>query len=289
MITLLRNELTGRVESAKAALYRRSDGYACPGCGVPMYVAESPRGVAHGRCYPGVTHQAGCPCVGLESSKSCIDIDAIDLDYLTRAIMTPPGTGGGGGGDDPPRPPKSHDAHEKKLDSLRHIFQLGLCEIKDCKITSQIWLHDFLLNRATVYRAMSSNEDLGTKAVVAKPEYRIDSNMVIRFAVCTSIKAADGWEKAMKILDMRFHDREQYEKIANKLFVKATDSIKGYRWLPRFSWVLVYGDWKGLPYGDCKQYCRKNCATSWRCTGYQSADCTVPAHQIYCPPTNKIR
>lgn len=290
MIGIVRNKRTGLPVLASDAYGNKGDQHECLGCGVDLCLVQSPGGIPYARRYPGRYHAAGCPCNTMETTGYTYNLEEIDLDELHNAIMTPPSDGKGGGkGPGHPGGPRTDDGKHKKVSGLKHIYQLGLCNARDFEISNRYRLRDLILNRYTLPATMGSNDDIGRKLVVVKPDRFDRASMAIRFVAFSVYGRAK--ENVMKVFDLRFRDQVAFDRLRAKLFAWGqTDDKMGPKWLPRYDYVIVYGDWIGLPADDCSRYCRRsNCNGKWRCTGYQYADCTVPTHQIYCPPDHKRR
>lgn len=200
------------------------------------------------------------------------------------AVAAP--TGGGGGN---PGPPRREDEKQLRPNSLKHIYQLGLCAVRDFALNATTRLRDILLNRFTVHTVMDNNADIGPRAVVAKPDFVISSNMTIRFMVYTSVRRANNWVRVSKVFDLRFADKEKFNQYVKKLFNMSQMPNGSVRYESRYEWVLIYGHWQSVSAGECKAYCRKKCDGNWPCMGYQWAECSVPAHQIYCPAELRLK
>lgn len=290
MVTTLKNSKTGLVESAQAAYRHRPDGHVCVGCDVPMCPMQSSKGQFFARLYPGKKHVDGCPCTILERNKRIIDIEITDSEFFDRSIMTSISKRIGGDSGGHPGPPKADKESVTCIRSLRHLFQLGLCNARDFALNASTKLSDILLNRFTLHTVMRNNACVGPKAIVAKPDFVIRSSMTIRFCAFAHIKRRGVWVKASKVFDLRFCDKELFTKYMEKLFLVERTETGSERYISRYHSVLIYGHWIALSMDVCNNgICRRSCTGSWPCTGYQYAECPVPAHQIYCPPKNKVK
>lgn len=288
MLTTLLNKRIDLTVSAEKAILQKHEQYFCPGCEVPQYPTRSQRGNAYSKCFPGNPHAPNCPCIGLAQDNRCINIDDTDIGYLDKCIMTAVAapTGGCGGN---PGPPRREDEKQLSPNSLKHIYQLGLCSVRDFALNATTRLRDILLNRFTIHTVMDNNLDIGPRAVVAKPDFVIFSTMTIRFAAFTSVRRGNDWVRVSKIFDLRFADKEKFDQYVKKLFYEVQMPNGTVRYESRYEWVLIYGRWKSVSAGECKAYCRKRCDGNWPCRGYQWAECSVPAHQIYCPAELRLK
>lgn len=289
MLTTLQNKRTGLTISAEKALLLKNEQYSCPGCNTPQYPTRSKCGNAYSKCFPGNPHAPNCPCIGLAEDGRCINIDDTDIAYLDKCIMSAVAspTGGGGGGN--PGPPRRKDEKQIRPNSLKHLYQLGLCSVRDFVLNETTHLRDIILNRFTVHTVMDNNTDIGPRAIIVKPDYVVSFAMTIRFMVYTSIRRGNNWVKVSKVFDLRFADKDNFDQYVKKLFNKTQIPSGSVRYKSRYEWVMIYGHWKAVCAEECKMFCRKQCDGNWPCTGYQWAECFVPAHQIYCPAELKLK
>lgn len=285
MITLVRNNRTGKPESTERAIKHKEDGHSCISCGCAMRIYRSSAGNACARVAIHRTHEKGCACITHQEDKRAIDITRTDLQRIDKCIMSPPneGTGGEGGG---PGKPRTGNERVSEIKSLKDMYVMGLCSVKDFALNENVWLHQILLNRHTVYTVLNDNEDVGNRAVLARPSGVNWDTLSIHFWIGTILKKVDEEQKVSKMLVLQFDNENEFKKQVNRLFSKN----EGYGYASKYDRVLIYGhNWTAKEQTDCKTWCKNStCTGDWVCSGLQYTECRYPSHQIYLPKAHKI-
>lgn len=177
-------------------------------------------------------------------------------------------------------------ASEPVILPCRTLSQLWKAEIHEFKANDRVgtqlrsdiflWYKDF--NRFFVCR-----DDLGKRVLALRPRWPVNrSNAILFAAFSTDLKTNVRKKKNFVLV---FDDRREYNQACKKLFVRNTASSGISTTAPKYSMVLVAGDWTEL---DEEKYMAYKVETGDYCYGAQISNFSSK-NQIYALQKYKIK
>ena len=268
------------IDKRTGSTVRAEDAYSgqrlnCPYCGVdvhPVLGVETP----FYRCYEGGEH-TNCICKQLDRSNRVYDPQLTDISQLFDNLFHPVrekeepfwesdedeglidpeledealyGTESEYGTDadtDESDEEEGKPASEPVILPCRTLSQLWKAEIHEFNANDRVgtqlrsdiflWYKDF--NRFFVRR-----DDLGKRVLALRPRWPVNRSNAILFAAFSTDRKTNVRKKKNFVLV--FDDRREYNQACKKLFVRNTESSGISSTAPKYSMVLVAGDWTEL-------------------------------------------
>ena len=172
--------------------------------------------------------------------------------------------------------------------------------ILPCRTLSQLWkaeIHEFKANdrvgtqlRSDIFlwykdfnRFFVCRDDLGKRVLALRPRWPVNRSNAILFAAFSTDRKTNVRKKKNFVLV--FDDRREYNQACKKLFVRNTESNGISSTAPKYSMVLVAGDWTEL---DEEKYMAYKVETGDYCYGAQISNFSSK-NQIYALQKYKIK
>ena len=288
--------------------------YECPYCGVdvhPVLGVETP----FYRCYEGGEH-TNCICKQLDRSNRVYDPQLTDASQLfdnlfhpVREKEEPSWESDEDEGLVDPEPEEEYlygdeseygtDADTDESDE-EEGKPASEPVILPCRTLSQLWKAEIHLFEADdrIGSHLRSNiflwfkdfddffthrKDLGKRVLAVRPRWPVNKSNAILFD--TFSKDQDTKMYKNKNFVLVFDDRREYNQACKKLFVRNTESSGISSTAPKYSMVLVAGDWTEL---DEEKYMAYKVETGHYCYGAQISNFSSK-NQIYALQKYKIK
>ena len=298
---------------------RAEDAYSgqrlqCPYCGVdvhPVLGVETP----FYRCYEGGEH-TNCICKQLDRSNRVYDPQLTDASQLFDNLFHPVrekeelswesdedeglidpeledetryGNESEYGADvdtDEDEEEEGKPAAEPVILPCRTLSQLWKAEIHEFNANDRVGSHlrsDIFLWYKDFNRFFVRRDDLGKRVLALRPRWPVNrSNAILFAAFSTDLKTNVRKKKNFVLV---FDDRREYNQACKKLFVRNTESSGISSTAPKYSMVLVAGDWTEL---DEEKYMAYKVETGDYCYGAQISNFSSK-NQIYALQKYKIK
>lgn len=272
-------------ELVQASNVKSGRPYYCTTCRCRMYKTHKDD-THYFALVPGINHTS-VVCDQIEKSRTVHNAALTMRDRFHAWLMTAtePGNGGGGGrvpgapgvpgGDGGPliRELPYRTIKDLYLNSLHMMddFDMG-----DCMLT------DLIISKITSGCIMMDNNALGPRVVQTLIDNYFDDRKAISFVLCCNET------HQRKVFEIFFEKNEQYQFWVKKLFTNVCGENGATRAEVNYKFVFIHGDWKDKPVDACRMICRKGCAGTWTCTGYQCSY-YIGERQIFCPPDKAIK
>ena len=295
---------------------RAEDAYSgqrlqCPYCGVdvhPVLGVETP----FYRCYEGGEH-TNCICKQLDRSNRVYDPQLTDISQLFDNLFHPvrekeepswesdedeglvdpeleeylygdESEHGTDADTDESKEEEGKPAIEPVILPCRTLIQLWKADIDEFKADDRVGSHlrsDIFLWYKDFDRFFACRDDLGRRVLGIRPLKPINRSNAILFDSFSKDWKTKEYKKKNFVLV--FDDRREYNQACKKLFVRNTESSGISSTAPKYSMVLVAGDWTELDEEEYTAYGVKPVEPFY---GAQIADFSSK-NQIYPPPEFK--
>ncbi len=247
----------------------------CPYCGVDVYPVlgvETP----FYRCYEGGKH-TNCICKQLDRTNRVYDPQLTDISQLFDNLFHPVrekeepswesdedeglvepepenedlyGNESDYGTDadtDEDEEEESKPATEPVILPCRTLSQLWKAEIQEFKANERIGSHlrsDIFLWYKDFDKFFAQHESLGDRVLAVRPQWPVNKSNAILFDSFSMDQDTKMYKN--KYFVLVFDDRREYNQACKKLFVRNTESNGISSTAPKYSMVLVAGDWTEL-------------------------------------------
>lgn len=241
----------------------------CAFCRAPCYLRESKKGLISLALMPGYVHTNPI-CQFLRAGNRYLNLNKVDIDKIFEKIKRGPKKGGGGGGGTrPPVEPRDPDDAPDQIiipQTAAALVKIEMHNYADISVGDREHLHQWFINAENLHM-VESFHDLGAAFVIAEPWDFHSRQRCIQLRVSSDVPGVAD----QIMINVYYTSWLEFKKAKEKLFFKRDDA-NGFHNIPKYSSVLVFGDWKFSslthPCAErCRLYRRKVRCTSPACRG----------------------